>query len=62
MGQGVTGHGYTNLGEKFQHSSIQIVDLFDFVALKSFFHVFDPDEGDLKKSLINAASATCITL
>ena len=41
--------GYTNLGKKFQHSSIQIVDLFDFVPLKSFFHVFDPPGGDFEK-------------
>ena len=41
--------GYTNFGIQFQHSSIQIVDLFDFVALKSFFHVFDPPGGDFEK-------------
>ena len=49
-------------GIQFQHSSIQIVDLFDFVPRKSFFHVFDPPGEILKKSLINTASATCITL
>ena len=54
--------GYTNFGIQFRHSSIQIVDLFDFVALKSFFHVFDSPGEILKKSLINAASATCINL
>ena len=36
-------------GIQFQHSSIQIVDLFDFVPLKSFFHVFDPPGGDFEK-------------
>ena len=41
--------GYTNFGIQFRHSSIQIVDLFDFVALKSFFHVFDPPGGDFEK-------------
>ena len=43
--------GYTNLGKKFQQSSIQIVDLFDFVPLKSFFHVFDPLGGDFEKMI-----------
>ena len=54
--------GYTNFGTQFQHSSIQIVDLFDFEALKSFFTFLTLPGEILKKYLINAASATCITL
>ena len=41
--------GYTNFGIQFWHSSIQIVDLFDFVALKSFSHIFDSPGGDFEK-------------